>query len=204
MFSVSQVQASSSAINDEVHSSEADIESNRVQLFKCMTVLKFRDIEHIEQSEEANNVLEKYFNKINERSDVIQEAIDNLIVEYGNELGQTKVDDWKIKACRMDSTVKGHQDTARLVYSREVIPNVRSSYFSTTSTRSTLQLELLKTQIRILEKQEMEELETLKETETKQAPVEAKIQQSSDVHLENDSEDITEEVFDAELRRRKL
>ena len=43
MFSVSQVQASSSA-NDKVHSAEADIESNRVQLFKCMMMLKFRDI----------------------------------------------------------------------------------------------------------------------------------------------------------------
>ena len=80
MFSVSQVQASSSAINDKVHSAEADIKSNLLQLFKCMSRLKPRDIE-IEQSEEANDVLEKYFNKINERSDVIQEAIDNLIVE---------------------------------------------------------------------------------------------------------------------------
>ena len=123
MLSVSKAQASSSA-NDKVQSAEAVVESEIGHLYKCMIVLKSRDIE---PSEEAEEILEKYFNKIHRRSVVIQEAIDNLIVEYGNELGQTKVDDWKIKACRMDSTVKGHQDTARLVYSRKVIPNVQSS-----------------------------------------------------------------------------
>ena len=195
MFSVSKVQASSSA-NDKVHSAEADIESNRVQLFKCMMVLKARDIE---PSDEAHEILEKYFNEINRRSVVIREAIYKLIMENGNELGQTKVDDYKVKASRMESTVKGHEDSARRVYSCKVDPNVQSSYFSTTSTRSTLQLELLKSQIRILERQEMERLETLKETETKQAIAEAnKNQQNCDVNEENDSEDITDQVFDEE------
>ena len=83
----------------------------------------------------------------------------------------------------MESTVKGHEDSARRVYSYKVAPNVQNSYFST---RSTLQLELLKSQIRILERQEMERLETLKETETKQAIAEAnKNQQNCDVLQEN-------------------
>ena len=148
MFSVSKVQASSSA-NDKVHSAEADIESNRVQLFKCMMVLKARDIE---PSDEAHEILEKYFNEINRRSVVIREAIYKLIMENGNELGQTKVDDYKVKASRMESTVKGHEDSARRVYSCKVA-NVPSIYFSTTHARSTLQLELLKSQIRINERQ---------------------------------------------------
>ena len=73
MFSVSQVQASSSANIDEVYSAEAKVELGIVQLYKCMTVLKSRDIV---PSEEANEILEKYFNEIKKRSDVIQEAID--------------------------------------------------------------------------------------------------------------------------------
>ena len=91
-------------------------------------------------SKEAHEILEKYFNEINKRSDIIQEAIDKLIMEYGNELGQIKFDDWKIKASRIKSTVKGGEDTARRVYSYKVSLKKPDSYFSSTPARSTLQL----------------------------------------------------------------
>ena len=99
-------------------------------------------------SEEAHEILEKYFNEVNKRSDVIREAIDELIMEYGNELGQIKVDDWKTKASKMKSTVKGGEDTARRVYSYKVSLKKPDSYFSSTPARSTLQLKLLEKEIR--------------------------------------------------------
>ena len=108
MLSVSKVLVSSSAANDKVRSAEAEVESKILHLYKCMIVLESRDIE---PSKEANDILEEYFNEINKRSDIIQEAIYELIMEHCNELGQTKVDDWKIKACSIDSTVKGHQES---------------------------------------------------------------------------------------------
>ena len=68
-----------------------------------------------------------------------------------------------------------------------------------------MQLELLETEIRILEKQEIERLETLKETETKKAIIAvAKIKQNSDVPKENYSEEITLKAFNLVEELKKL
>ena len=67
-----------------------------------------------------------------------------------------------------------------------------------------MQLELLETEIRILEKQEIERRETLKETENKKATSEAKKQQNSDVPKENYSEDITLKAFNLVEELKKL
>ena len=126
-------------------------------------------------------------------------------MEYGNELGQIKVDDWKMEASKIKSTVKGVEDTARRVYSHKVGLKIPDSYFSSTPARSILQLELLEMQIRILEKQEIGRLEALKETETKKAIIAvAKNKQNSDVPKENDSEDITIEAFNLVEELKKL